>query len=51
MSFTKKEFGLYQEATVVPAVNFSRLDEVLILTSGSRAQGTEDVAATPGEKN
>ncbi len=48
---TKKEFGLYQEATVVPAVNFSRLEEVLILTSGSRAQGTEDVAAGPGEKN
>ena len=39
MSSRKKEFGLYQEATVVPAVNFSRLDEVLILTSGSRARG------------
>jgi rod shape-determining protein MreC len=34
----KKEFGLYQDATVVPAVNFSRLEEVLIMTSGSRAQ-------------
>jgi rod shape-determining protein MreC len=37
----KKEYGLYQEATVIPAVNFSRLEEVLILTSGSRAQGVE----------
>ena len=34
----KKEYGLYQDATVVPAVNFSRLEEVLIMTSGSRAQ-------------
>lgn len=41
---TKKEFGLYQEATVVPAVNFSRLEEVLILTSGSRAQGVDEAA-------
>lgn len=40
----KQEAGLYQDATVVPAVNFSRLDEVLIMTSGSRAQeiGIED---------
>jgi rod shape-determining protein MreC len=38
----KKDFGLYQEATVTPAVNFSRLDEVVIMTSGSRAQGIDD---------
>lgn len=39
---TKKESGLYQEAEVTPAVNFSRLEEVLVMTAGSRAQGLED---------
>jgi rod shape-determining protein MreC len=34
----KKDYGLTQDATVVPAVSFSRLEEVLIMTSGSRAQ-------------
>jgi rod shape-determining protein MreC len=38
----KKESGLYQEATVVPAVNFSRLEEVLIMISGSRTQEVDD---------
>jgi rod shape-determining protein MreC len=42
---TKKESGLYQEATVIPAVNFSRLEEVLIMTAGSRAQELEETAA------
>jgi rod shape-determining protein MreC len=32
----RREFGLYQEAEITPAVNFSSLDEVLILTEGSR---------------
>ncbi|HKU38471.1 MAG TPA: rod shape-determining protein MreC [Polyangiales bacterium] len=40
----KREYGLYQEATVVPAVHFSRLEEVLVLTAGSRAQGITDAA-------
>jgi rod shape-determining protein MreC len=35
----KREYGLYQEATVTPAVHFSRLEEVLILTAGARAAG------------
>jgi rod shape-determining protein MreC len=35
----KREYGLYQEATVTPAVHFSRLEEVLVLTSGSRSSG------------
>jgi rod shape-determining protein MreC len=35
----KREYGLYQEATVTPAVNFSRLEEVLVLTAGSRSSG------------
>jgi rod shape-determining protein MreC len=38
----KKESGLYQEAAVVPAVNFSRLEEVLIMISGSRTQEVDD---------
>jgi rod shape-determining protein MreC len=37
-SVSKKEYGLYQEATVLPTVNFSRLEDVLIMTSGSRSQ-------------
>jgi rod shape-determining protein MreC len=40
----KREFGLYQEATVVPAVQFSRLEEVLVLTAGSRASGIADAS-------
>ena len=39
---TKKEFGLYQEAMVTPAVNFSHLEEVLVMTAGSRAQMTDE---------
>jgi rod shape-determining protein MreC len=33
----KRAFGLYQEAEVKPVVNFSRLEEVLVLTAGSRS--------------
>ena len=39
---TKKESGLYQEAMVTPAVSFSHLEEVLVMTAGSRAQGIEE---------
>ncbi|MEY4577004.1 MAG: hypothetical protein RL701_1707, partial [Pseudomonadota bacterium] len=39
----KREFGLYQEATVIPAVQFSRLEEVLVLTAGSRSAGIADM--------
>jgi rod shape-determining protein MreC len=31
-----QEFGLHQEGEVTPSVDFTRLDEVLILTSGSK---------------
>jgi len=31
----RREFGLYQEAEVEPAVDFSALDEVLVLTEGA----------------
>ncbi|MBX3269259.1 MAG: rod shape-determining protein MreC [Sandaracinaceae bacterium] len=34
----RREFGLNQEAEVTPSVSFSSLDEVLILTEGSRTQ-------------
>jgi rod shape-determining protein MreC len=37
----RKEYGLYQEVDVTPAVNFSSLEEVLILTSGARSQLAE----------
>ncbi len=32
----KRDFGLYQLAEVTPAVNFSKLEEVFILTEGAR---------------
>jgi rod shape-determining protein MreC len=41
----KKDFGLYQEATVTPAVNFSRLAEVLVMTTGSRGQAMQEPSA------
>lgn len=41
----KGEYGLYQEAVVVPAVQFSRLEEVLILTAGSRSQSVAEPEA------
>ncbi|HMI90271.1 MAG TPA: rod shape-determining protein MreC [Polyangiales bacterium] len=44
-SVDKRDFGLFQEATVTPAVRFSRLEEVMIMTSGSRSQGLQDAPA------
>ena len=38
VSVRRQEFGLYQEAEVLPAVDFSTLEEVLVLTEGSREQ-------------
>lgn len=43
----QREFGLYQEAEVTPAVDFSTLDEVVVLTEGSRAW---DVVGEDGER-
>lgn len=34
----RREFGLWQDVEVTPAVDFSTLEEVLILTEGSRMQ-------------
>ncbi len=36
----KRDFGLYQLAEVTPAVNFTRLEEVFVLTEGAREQAT-----------
>jgi rod shape-determining protein MreC len=44
----KPAFGLYQQAEVRPAVNFSRLEEVLIMTSGPRSQITGESSTTRG---
>lgn len=40
----RRDFGLYQEAEITPAVNFSDLEEVLVLTSGSREQSVTESA-------
>jgi rod shape-determining protein MreC len=42
---SKKDYGLYQEASVQPTVNFSRLEDVLIMTSGSRGQEAQQQEA------
>lgn len=36
----KRDFGLYQLAELTPSVNFSRLEEVFILTTGAREAST-----------
>ena len=36
----KREFGLYQLVELTPAVNFARLEEVFILTTGAREAAT-----------
>ena len=41
-SIERREFGLYQQAEVTPSVDFSALEEVLILISGSREQNAEE---------
>ena len=41
---TRKDFGLFQVAEIVPAVDFSRLEEVLVLTSPPR-EVNEAIAA------
>ncbi|MET0388436.1 MAG: rod shape-determining protein MreC [Polyangiales bacterium] len=46
----KREYGLYQEATVTPAVHFSRLEEVLVLTAGARSAGITDSPGLQAER-
>ncbi len=38
----RAEFGLYQEVEVAPTVDFSALEEVLVLTEGARDTSRED---------
>lgn len=37
---TRREFGLYQEAEVTPMVDFSRLSEVLVVSTGQEGRPT-----------
>jgi len=46
----RRDFGLYQEAEVTPAVNFSTLEEVLIMTAGSREQSVAESALRAGDE-
>jgi rod shape-determining protein MreC len=47
-SVVKKAHGLFLDAEVVPAVDFSRLDEVEVVLEGERRALPQDVAAGPG---
>ena len=42
----RQDFGLYQAVEVAPAVNFSSLEEVLLLTQGSRRKSVAEGSAT-----
>lgn len=42
MRVVREDFGLYQEVEVAPAVDLSSMEEVLILTAGSREQAVVD---------
>ena len=45
----RQDFGLWQEVEVTPAVNFSSLDEVLVLTEGARAQTLAEAAESESD--
>lgn len=45
----RQEFGLYQEVEVAPSVSFSDLEEVLVLTTGSREQAGQRRPGAPAE--
>lgn len=45
----RQEFGLYQEVEVAPSVSFSDLEEVLVLTTGSREQAGQRRPGAPSE--
>jgi rod shape-determining protein MreC len=47
-SVVKKAHGLFLDADVVPAVDFSRLDEVEVVLEGERTALPQDVATGPG---
>lgn len=43
----RADSGMFQDVEVAPAVDFSTLDEVLVLTEGSRAEARADVDDEP----
>jgi len=43
----REDFGLYQEVEVSPAVDFSRLEEVLVLTEGALGDSAADASEEP----
>jgi rod shape-determining protein MreC len=45
----RADSGMFQEVEVAPAVDFSTLDEVLVLSEGSREQARADVAEEEDE--
>ncbi len=45
----RQDFGLYQTVEVTPAVDFSTMDEVLVLTEGSREQAASRAHAEEEE--
>jgi rod shape-determining protein MreC len=49
VQITKRDFGIYQQVVAAPAVDFSRVEEVLIVTSpiGDEPQAARE---TPGQK-
>lgn len=44
----KRDFGIYQEVTAAPAVDFSRLEEVIIVTGAALDEPTASKDAPPG---
>jgi rod shape-determining protein MreC len=48
VNVVKKSHGLFLDAEVVPAVDFSRLDEVLVVLDGQMPPLPQGVAAGPG---
>jgi rod shape-determining protein MreC len=47
---TKREFGLYQTVIASPAVDFSRLEEVLIITSAPAGDESVSSREAPGQR-
>jgi rod shape-determining protein MreC len=44
----RRDFGIYQQVTATPTVDFSRVEEVLILTSVP-GEDTKATRETPGQ--
>ncbi len=46
----KRDFGIYQEVGCVPTVDFSRLDEVIVVLSQKTPATSESASAAPAKK-